>query len=159
MQIKNSRFLIVTQIEYGMRKYGIQGILHLDIAAEETTQIREECNKIIQPFQWEYHGFSRPQLLYACILFKDLLAQRRDPEFYFTKYTSIIKCLRSTSHRFRFFLALTGLITVFSALASIYEVVVHRSGINIENCPSASAYCKRSIIKWPPFTSRRRSEF
>jgi len=64
-------------------------------------------------------------------LFKDLLAQTRDPEFYFTKYTSIIKCLRSTSHRFRFFLALTGLITVFSALASMYEVVVHRSGISI----------------------------
>lgn len=64
-------------------------------------------------------------------LFKDLLQQRHDPEFYFNKYTSIIKCLRSTSHRFRLFLALTGLITVFSALASMYEVVVHRHGVSI----------------------------
>lgn len=64
-------------------------------------------------------------------LFKDLLLQRYDPEFYFNKYASIIKCLRSTSRRFRSFLALTGLITVFSALASMYEVVVHRSGTSI----------------------------
>jgi len=53
----------------------------------------------LSAFQWEYHGFSRPQLLYVCILFKDLLAQRRDPEFYFTKYTSIIEWPPFTSRR------------------------------------------------------------
>lgn len=187
--ISGVSFIFLSQ---SMRKYGIQGILHLDIAAEEITQIREEYNKIIQRGAkqlaklffpalvlyvlqkcWFYINiplaslphlnnkvanvviisvlvgiswiFQTTTFLYSCILFwkvcflqelkmklfKDLLQQRYDPEFYFNKYASIIKCLRSTSRRFRSFLALTGLITVFSALASMYEVVVHRSGTSI----------------------------
>lgn len=43
--ISGVSFIFLSQ---SMRKYGIQGILHLDIAAEETAQIREEYNKIIQ---------------------------------------------------------------------------------------------------------------
>ncbi|KAH9319218.1 hypothetical protein KI387_020987, partial [Taxus chinensis] len=182
-------FIFLSQ---SMRKYGIQGILFLDIAAEETTHIREEYNKIIQSGAsqlaklfipalvlyvlqkcWFYIDiplaslphlnsgmaniviisvsvgiswvFQTTTFLYACILFrkvcllqelkmavfKELLLQGYDPEFYYNKYTAIIKCLQSTSRRFRLFLALTGSITVFSALASMYEVVAHHRGISI----------------------------
>ncbi|XP_057838388.1 uncharacterized protein LOC131048456 isoform X1 [Cryptomeria japonica] len=174
------------------RKYGIQGILYLDMAAEETVYIREEYNKFIQRGAtkllklftpvlvlyilqkgWFYIDVplaSLPHLnnrtaniviismsegiswvyqtttfLYACILFwkvcylqelkmqlfKEMLLQAYDPELYYIKYTGIIKCLQSTSRRFRLFLALTGSITIFSALASMYVVVKDRHGIGI----------------------------
>eukprot|EP00252_Welwitschia_mirabilis_P028089 TRINITY_DN9976_c0_g1_i1.p1 TRINITY_DN9976_c0_g1~~TRINITY_DN9976_c0_g1_i1.p1 ORF type:complete len:413 (-),score=35.19 TRINITY_DN9976_c0_g1_i1:201-1439(-) len=88
--------------------------------------------------------FQATTFLYACVLFwkvcylqelkmkvfKESLLEGYDPEFYFQKYTSIIKNLQLTSRRFRSFLALTGSVTVFSALASMYEVIAHRNGIS-----------------------------
>ncbi|XP_057869405.1 uncharacterized protein LOC131076297 isoform X2 [Cryptomeria japonica] len=182
-------FIFLSQ---SMRKYGIQGILFLDIAADERSDIREEYNKIIQRGAtqlaklfipalvlymlqkcWFYIDiplaslpclnsgtativiiavsvgiswvFQTTTFLYACILFwkvcflqelkmkvfKDSLLQGYDPEFYYNKYTEIIKCLQFTSRRFRLFLALTGSITVLSALASMYEVVAHLKVVGI----------------------------
>uniref|UniRef100_A0A0D6R3C0 Uncharacterized protein n=1 Tax=Araucaria cunninghamii TaxID=56994 RepID=A0A0D6R3C0_ARACU len=179
-------------LSLSMRKYGVQGILFLDMAEEEPTDIREEYNKIIQRGAtqlaklfipalvlyvlqkcWFYIDiplaclpllnsrtasiiiiavlvgiswvFQTTTFLYVCVLFwkvcflqelkmkmfKDLLAIGFDPEIYYNKYTSIIKCLQSTSRRFRLFLALTGSITVFSALASMYEMVAYHRKVSI----------------------------
>ncbi|MCO5607636.1 hypothetical protein L7F22_061834 [Adiantum nelumboides] len=89
--------------------------------------------------------FQTAVFLYSCVLFstvcslqelkmlkfKGLLEDGFDPEFYFSKYTRVIKGLRATSHRFRAFLALIFALTIVGFLASMYKVVeAERSGIS-----------------------------
>eukprot|EP00249_Psilotum_nudum_P015082 c25157_g1_i2 orf=278-1261(+) len=90
--------------------------------------------------------FRTTTYLYTCVLFstvcalqelkmkqyRELLGRDLAPETYYSKYVRIVKGLQATSRRFRLFLALSGTITVFGALASMYKVVeAHRSGISM----------------------------
>ncbi|KAL2612961.1 hypothetical protein R1flu_024653 [Riccia fluitans] len=81
--------------------------------------------------------FQTTTYLYACVLFWkvcklqelkmrqyfQMLAQGLDAEYYVLEYDRIIRDLGHTSHRFRHFLAFTGVISVSGALIAMYEVV------------------------------------
>ncbi|XP_031477405.1 uncharacterized protein LOC116248639 [Nymphaea colorata] len=81
--------------------------------------------------------FGTGTYLYACTLFgeacvlqetkmklySDLLRRGLDIGYYFNAYKTVLKCLKATSRRFRFFLAMTGGISVCGFLASLYEIV------------------------------------
>ncbi|KAF3783057.1 hypothetical protein EJ110_NYTH32804 [Nymphaea thermarum] len=56
-------------------------------------------------------------------LYSDLLRRGLDIGYYFNAYKTVLKCLKATSRRFRFFLAMTGGISVCGFLASLYEIV------------------------------------
>lgn len=81
--------------------------------------------------------FQTTTYLYACVLFwkvcklqelkmrqyYEMLTLGLDAEYYVLEYDRIIRDLGHTSHRFRHFLAFTGMISVSGALISMYEVV------------------------------------
>ncbi|KAJ7549592.1 hypothetical protein O6H91_07G059400 [Diphasiastrum complanatum] len=90
--------------------------------------------------------FQTTTYLYTCVLFwtvcflqelkmkqfKESLGKRLSPELYYHQYVKILQGLQTTSRRFRQFLALTGAIIVFGALASMYAIVgARRTGFNI----------------------------
>ncbi|KAH7388182.1 hypothetical protein KP509_16G062500 [Ceratopteris richardii] len=101
---------------------------------KKTTAISLSVIIILTSLSWIFQTLI---YLYSCILFstvcslqelkmlkfKGLLEHGFDPEFYFFKYDRVIKGLRATSHRFRFFLALILTITLIGFLASMYKVV------------------------------------
>lgn len=86
--------------------------------------------------------FETTTFLFVCVIFwkvcmlqelkmnsyRELVRKCLDPAFCFREYMRIINGLSIISRRFRLFLALTGGITIFGALASMYQTVLYRAG-------------------------------